>query len=606
MSIRKPRRFLSGTAVAAVLAVLSTLPGSAVAAANAQPAGPASPVQTLRRVGTTNLRQQGANPASANRADITGNSHEFSQVPELPDKPAAPGTPTVAPPNPANRALTGANPGFSGFEGISHADQRLADNGNQFSLEPPDQGLCGAGGLVMEAVNNALAVYTDTGIVVVPPIALSNFWGLASEVRRDRNPPVFGPFISDPRCYYDPQVKRWFITELEIDVNPFTGGLGYRSALLLAVSQTEDPTGGYGLFMVDTTDDGSAGTPSHTACPCFGDQPLIGADANAFVVTTNEYSLHPFGTQQNNAQVYAASKQGLADAAAGTAGAPTLVHLDAGKLQGDPSQSLQPASTPPGGSYAPNREYLLSAVDFTGLAGGNRIAVWALANTASLTGAHPSLSLTKSVLNSEPYAGPPLARQKPGPRPLGQLVGEGLPKLDSNDDRMQQVVYSQGRLFSALNTGIAGDRVGSAWFIVTPTFSGGAVGGAIAHQGYVAVANTSVLFPAVAVNAAGEGVITFSATGPDLFPSAAYAAIDTGGVSGPVHVSGKGGRPEDGFTCYKSIVGPDGFNGGCRWGDYSAAVAEDAHTILMADEFIPDAARTVNANWSTFIGKLHL
>jgi hypothetical protein len=55
--------------------------------------------------------------------------------------------------------VAGANPelGLS-FNGLNHRDQRLANGGNQFSLEPPDQGLCVGNGYVVEAINSVLKV----------------------------------------------------------------------------------------------------------------------------------------------------------------------------------------------------------------------------------------------------------------------------------------------------------------------------------------------------------------------------------------------------------------------------------------------------------------
>ena len=62
------------------------------------------------------------------------------------------------------------NPGFSGFDALDHADQRLAGTGKyantQFSLEPPDQGLCVGNGFVVETVNTAFAVYDSKGKLV--------------------------------------------------------------------------------------------------------------------------------------------------------------------------------------------------------------------------------------------------------------------------------------------------------------------------------------------------------------------------------------------------------------------------------------------------------
>ena len=57
--------------------------------------------------------------------------------------------------------------------------------------------------------------------------------------------------------------------------------------------------------------------------------------------------------------------------------------------------------------------------------------------------------------------------------------------------------------------------------------------------------------------------------------------------------------PEDGLTCYPIFGGRV-----CRWGDYSAAVADEHGDIWASGEYTPDAPRTVLANWSTFISRV--
>ena len=51
--------------------------------------------------------------------------------------------PRVVPGHASN--VVSSNPGLTGFAGLTLKDQRTADGGNQFSLEPPDQGLCVGG-----------------------------------------------------------------------------------------------------------------------------------------------------------------------------------------------------------------------------------------------------------------------------------------------------------------------------------------------------------------------------------------------------------------------------------------------------------------------------
>src|ERR1017187_4044436 len=97
------------------------------------------------------------------------------------------------------------------------------------------------------------------------PVYLNNFFGV------DPN-----DFTSDPRCYYDPSTQRWFVTVTDLG--------GPTTDLLLAVSQSSDPTGSFSVYAIETINDGFFGV-----CPCFGDQPLLGSDNNGFYISTNSY-----------------------------------------------------------------------------------------------------------------------------------------------------------------------------------------------------------------------------------------------------------------------------------------------------------------------------
>ena len=95
-----------------------------------------------------------------------------------------------------------------------------------------------------------------------------------------------------------------------------------------------------------------------------------------------------------------------------------------------------------------------------------------------------------------------------------------LSPLDSNDSRMQQVWYADGKLFGALDTGvkIRGDSLaGINWFVIDPAAS------TVVSTGFLASANLNVTYPAIATNAAGSGVMAFTLVGENDFPSAAYA-----------------------------------------------------------------------------------
>jgi hypothetical protein len=506
-------------------------------------------------------------------------------------------------PTPSTLAVQSGAAG--GFDGLTHLEQRLADNGNQFSLEPPDQGLAVGSGYVVEAVNTAIRFRRTDGTALSGAISLNKFFGLPSAILRT-NPPVFGPFMTDPKAYFDPVLQRFFVTALSIATDPATGAFLGHSSVFIAVSRGANPALGWYIYELDTTNDGTGGTPAHPGCPCFGDQPLIGADANGFYVSTNEFPIFVAGF--HGAQVYAMSKSALARGAT-----PPVVLISPGALEEGPSYSLQPATTPPGGSYEPannGTQYFMSALEFTGGV-DNRLALWALTGSASLNSRNPSVTLRYVIVDSQVYGQPPAMQQKDGPLPLADLIRAGafgkpaqehLPLVESNDDRMNQTVYAAGKLWCALNTVVKLQngtvQTGIAWFIVSPSWSGAALSGSIANQGYVAVAGNSVAFPAVAVNSGGKGVIGFSLVGPDYYPSAAYVLIDSTGTS-DVLIAKPGIAPDDGFTGYVTFGGRVG-----RWGDYSAAVADETGNIWFATEYIPGGDRTVLANWGSYIARV--
>jgi len=541
---------------------------------------------------------------------------------QIPNSQSAAHVPSAHVPRPDSKQIAATNPGFSGFLGLTHRDQRLADGGNQFSLEPPDQGLCVGAGRVIDTVNTVFAVYDATTMKQLSPTSggtsLTLFFTGQHQIVR--TPPIrFGPFLSDPKCYFDPALNRFFMTVVEIDQNPVTGAFDGRAATLLAVSKTAAPStssSDWFIYSIDASNDGTKGTPSHPGCPCFGDQPLIGADANTFVITTNEFNLAFFSGAPivfNGAQIY------VIDKAAATSGTLRFQFIGGSPipLAEGPAFSLQPATSPTAVWSSENggTEFLLSDLDFDATL-DNRIAVWALTNTSSIASANPNVHLSHVVIESQVYGQPPDAQQKDGPTPLADITPnaftgkpgtgptEHLELIAGNDDRMNQAVFAAGKLWGAVNTVVKTENgithVGIAYFVVTPSFVGGALTATMAKQGYVSVNGNNVLYPSIGVNAAGKGVIAFSLVGPDFFPSAAYTHIDATNGAGDVHVAAAGAAPDDGFSGYTF------FSGGntARWGDYSAAVADASGNIWLGHEFIPSAPRTLLANWGTFISRV--
>jgi hypothetical protein len=512
------------------------------------------------------------------------------------------GAPIVSP-----TAVSGSPGLVRSFHALDGFDQRFANNGNQFSVEPPDQGLCAGNGYVFEVVNDVLRVFKPSGTAASAVTDLNTFYGYPPQI--DRTAGIVGPQVTDPTCVFDATTQRWFITVLTYQADPVTGAPTGPNELDIAVSRTANPLGAYRIFRLPVQDDGTQGTPRHAGCPCIGDFPQSATDRYALFVTTNEYpwSSAPgvFGNNFNGAQIYAFDKAAMA------AGHPVnVVQFSHTALhQGStvvPGFTLSPARVPGSGYQTANNgtEYFLDSVageeaqpgGFTGQAA--MIGSYAVTNTQSISSASPALHLAGTLKPSERYVLPPKSSQKVGPVPLAnfcsvtdcfglgtiQPTAEG--PLDSNDTRMMQTYYADGRLFTALDTGVQVNnrlQAGVAWFVVNPGSSPSH--SSVAHQGYIGVAGQNIIYPAVATTSSGSGAMAYTLVGPSYFPSAAYSLVGPTGPTGAVHLASTGVGPQDGFTEYIPATPDVNSAPRPRWGDYGAAVPVGS-TIWIASEYI--------------------
>jgi hypothetical protein len=532
----------------------------------------------------------------------------------------------LAGPNPLGAIVRGGPRLLNSFDGLNHFNQRTANGGNQFSLEPPDQALCVGNGHVVESTNDVLRVYSTSGTPQTGVEDLNTFFGYPAQFNRTTG--VVGPEITDPVCLFDPTTQTFFLVVLTLDVDPDTGDFTLTNHLDIAVAK--DPLGTWTKYSLDATDNGNNGSPIHPHCPCIGDYPHIGVDSHGFYITTNEYSF--VGPEYNSAQIYAFSKRAFAR---GDADVFVTQFDTTGLDRGKPGFTIWPAQSPRDRDYSRDEngtEFFLSsnaAEEATGVPGGtssNTIVTWAMSNTRSLDSSSPDPRLHDTRVHVTTYAIPPKANQKPGPFPLGQCMTDPtcsaafrLPNvaqtespLDSNDTRMQQTTYVNGKLYGALDTvvTIEGRKLaGIAWYIVAPNAHSHSVDAHVVNQGQVGLAAANLIYPAIGVNANGKGVMAFTLAGDQYFPSAAFAGFDgTTGV-GTLFMAGAGVGPQDGFSGYDPIGGSPARP---RWGDYGAT-AIDGSNIWIASEYINQSCtlaqleadttcggtRTLLANWGT-------
>ncbi len=629
--------------VAAVMVLAAVPVALSTATSDAAPkARGGSTLISLHRVGTATMSRGGA---------ATG------ELRGSPAEDAAGATKAVANRSPRSHAkvLRGTPPpskvvptqtldvssGESGFQGINHYDQRYADGGNQWSLVPPDQGLCAGNGQVVEAINNAIQVYDESGASLLPDgaaVSVNQFYWRDHEVVRS---PVFTASahqMGDLSCVYDAGSGRFFMAAYDL-VSDSSGNPTGRSYVDVAVSDSSDATGTWTVYQLDTSDDGTNGTPSHDNCPCFGDYPHIGTDANGFYVSTNEYPTLVAG--YNGAIVYAIGKDALV---AGT-GPKTITGAMFTTKGADPYEgttydgfTLAPALSS-GTDYADNTMYFLSSDAWSGdiPITSHQILVWQIADTDKIGTDPGALSLTHTTVDVPGYYPPPASDQKKGSVPLADCLNWtacskavlGRPDkykeyefaFDSSDTRMLQSAYANGRLWGALGTAVDVDGVtkaGIAYYVVDPTGNGGAP--SVVKSGTLAVPGNNISYPALGVTSKGKAVMAMTLVGKDHFPSAAYVTLDDARTStaSDVTIVGAGVGPEDDFSGYRGFE----YNRP-RWGDYGAA-AVVGDTVWIASEYVAQTCtlgqfvassatapfgscggtRSLLANWSTHIAAI--
>ena len=153
----------------------------------------------------------------------------------------------------------------------------LPDDGATF---PPDTNGAVGPNHVMATLNGQIRIQSKTG-AVIKTLWESTFWA-----------PLKHSDIYDPKVLYDPFANRWMFTMLA-DRN--SAG----SSVMMAVSQTADPTGNWNLFNIDAD-------PSNVL---YADFPSMGFTKDWIVVQVNMYRVGP-GTP-NSSEVLVFNKANL-------------------------------------------------------------------------------------------------------------------------------------------------------------------------------------------------------------------------------------------------------------------------------------------------------
>lgn len=432
--------------------------------------------------------------------------------------------------------------------------------------QPPDMAVAASTQWVLQSVNTSVAVYDTSGNI-------QSGWPKNSQMFYNvPNPPnncdPAGPFLSDPRAFYDPNTGRFWVITLQIE-----GAFGiapncpFQSDFWAAVSQTNNPNGMWNVYEFDMT----VGTTNGA------DYTQVGFDNHAFYFGANMFNQS--GSAYEYDEVFGANKRLMQEGKKVTAYG--FTNLTVGNVLID---TVQPVDGLFANNQGPGAGLFISAFNMNGDPNGNNcfsspcsgLSVWAMNNPGM-----PSATLTGVYVPTSSYISPPNA-DEPG---CSQCV-------ETIDNRITATPpFAHGDISFSLDTAVQNNsQIVPAifWGQVTPQFINGQLVGANLYQsGYFGFqGDQDASFGALLPDTAGNLIMVYDTMSSTLNPSAAYTARRVGYVLGSFHDAGK--------FLQKGIVPTTN----SRWGDYEATSFDGAGHLWIADEYSGS-----NADWATAIGE---
>ncbi|HVF56281.1 MAG TPA: DUF4214 domain-containing protein [Pyrinomonadaceae bacterium] len=502
-------------------------------------------------------RQEAVNP-EAGRIKLTAIEEPERQLEEnlpVPDFGAA----AAAPAGQGPIEPLGASPELA--SSFLASDDALNDN--QFNIPPDTHGAVGPNHLVV-VVNGRVRIQSKTG-ALLSTVGLKTFWSRLYPGR-----PVGDIDAFDPKILYDPYGQRWMITTCVDRDKP-------ESAVLIGVSQTSDPTGGWFLYSTD----------ADAANLVWADYPSMGFNKNWIVVQMNMFSI-------GGANFSSTGRLYVFDKAQLYAG-PSSIGVTAIPITS--GFTVSPAAT-----YDPNLETLYMVQNWNGANGSLRVS------SINKVGGVPVFTplsfpvASNFTWNSTAEVGggtPDFAPQKDSDR-----------KIQTFDNRMQGVVYRNGSLWCAQTVFLPASgptRSTVQWWQLNPAAQAG-VAVAPLQRGLVDPSGTDwYAFPSIAVNKNNDVLIGYTRFSAARYPSANYsfrAGTD------PANSLRDDAVLKAGESFYYKTFGATQN----RWGDYSATVVDPSNDLDLWTIQEYAAARSTsrpepsdnNSRWGTWWGRIAL
>lgn len=466
---------------------------------------------------------------------------------------------------------------------------------------PPDMAVAASTQWVFQGVNTSFEVL-DTHGHVQPgwPVNAQTFFGVP-------NPPgncdPAGPFLSDPRAFYDPSTGRFWAAVLQVE-NAFgvAPGCPFQSSYYLAVSQTSDPRGSWNVYQFEM----SLGTTN------AADYTMIGFGPDAVYFSANMFN--NAGTAYEYAEIFEANKALMQAGSGGFTAAGFTSLAVSGPGGAYLADTVQPALTL--NSHGSGETFVdtINGLDpvtgnqcFSAADACRGLAVWRLGNPVGHDsgGAPPTLT-GQYVSDTLPYYYPPSASQPS----CAQCI-------DTLDVRISATpVVRDGTLYAAWDTGIdngSGTVPAIEYAQVNVRQNGpnqdtqghGGQGDNAARTSYYYFdGDVGVSFPAVMPDDNGNVVMLYERMGSTINPETRVVATDNARFTGPGRLLQAGAAPYRPGVCGTAVLPV------CRWGDFSASSTDGHGGIWLAGEYAngnvgPSSDPNFSSrNWGTWISKV--
>jgi uncharacterized repeat protein (TIGR01451 family) len=492
--------------------------------------------------------------------------------------------PSLVVPGPATRAVFGSTETDSASETVadggalftpasvppspapSASFPAVLDNGTQFN--PDTQGAVGTNHM-MVATQQGIQILNRFGVVLMQS-SQSNFWSGLGATN-----------IYDPRLLYDPYAHRWIHVALA-DPGP------NRSGLLVAVSQTSDPTASWNRYYiaVDAT------------AAIFPDSPNVGFARDVITIQANMYDKTNFFQYSFDFWVF--NKGSL------YAGVLSPPFTRFSRTPFGPEGLGSAINAPvPAATYDPTvvTNYLVGNWNGNTTNGGYLRLYYIATNECSM-----QLEFNPATFSFEfPFGGSPQWEGfAAGTTNFAPQLGTAN-KINVGDARIQNCVFRNASLWAAQTIYLPATstpaRTAVQWWELTPPSGSGCPpsfsGGTVIQRGRIDDSSGSrfYAYPSIAVSRGNDVLIGYSRFAADQYPSANYAFR----VDADVFSTLRGDtvlKPGEA----KFFVSDLGFN---HWGDWSATVVDPNNdTELWTLQEYASSPVTNDDRWGTWWGRV--